>query len=782
MTENTVLTETPPVTEEILSGEIVHLTFHDPLSAFTVAKLRSDKKTALATIVGHMPFVQVGHQLRCSGSWVMDLRHGKQFSVTKFSYELPTDPQAIERLLSSGFLKGVGESSASKIVDYFGKDTFKILEETPDRLYEVESLGRKRIKKILKSWNEKTKLQELFILLCSWGVTQSMTMKILRRWGHEAIVVIKSNPYQLAQEIDGIGFQIADMIAGKLGIDPHSPLRIDAALHFFLWELSQSGHTCYPLIQFVTIASEKLKAETSLIEASISSQFAKDMLVLFRGLKKDNSNNLTGCGHQSVDDRSSHREHYEPRHDHQHLDGLAHPNHSTYSFSSPEPESQAATFIASKLLFHTEQKISTHLKRIQNSPCGIRSVHIEKAVDWAEETLKIRFAERQKKAICCALSNKICIVTGGPGTGKSTITRAIVFIYSKITKKIILTAPTGKAAKRLHEITGTYSQTIHRLLKANPLTGEFFYNSEHPIPCDLLIVDETSMVDTFLAKALFDAIAPHTKVVIIGDADQLPSVGPGSVLRDIIASETIPTETLTDIYRQAKYSNIIENAHLINKGFMPRLSNPEGSDFLFISAKEPEDIRKEVLNFVTRKLPSEYGFDPKKDIQVLVPMRKGTCGIDQLNSDLQTFFSTSARRKWSFAVGDKVIQRKNNYSKEIFNGDVGFIESIDEDEGSISVLFDEKQVVYEENDIDELSLAWAISIHKFQGSECPCVVIPLHTQHFKLLNRNLLYTAVTRGKKLVVLIGSAKAIAIAVHQESKDARWTNLKSALKDTN
>lgn len=708
-------------TEETITGEVLRLTYHDPQSAFTVAKLMPSAGRREVAIVGYMPMIQVGQQVRCSGTWVVDPKHGKQFSVQKLSYELPTHPSSIERLLSSGFLKGVGPAFAEKIVRRFGAQTFSVLDQEPERLYEIDGLGKRRADSIIECWKARTEQQELYIILCNWGISQSMALKILKKWGNTSLQVIKSNPYQLAKEIHGIGFHVADKIADRLGIDPKSDIRIDAAIEYLLWELSGEGHTCTPVSSFLALCEERLSVPAAMIDQRIIEGFKRGDLVLFT------------------------------------------------------PSQEAGLHVAVKRLFSYEQRICTSLHRLIKTPSRLRSVDINKAVNWAEQTLHMHFADTQKQAVAATLQNKVTILTGGPGTGKSTITRAIVAILSKLTKHIIAVAPTGRAAKRLYEMTGHYSQTIHRLLKFNPGTGTFTHNAENPIQCDLLIVDEMSMVDTYLAYSLLEAVPSHARILLVGDVDQLPSIGPGHVLKDLIDSKQIPTVRLTEIFRQARHSNIIANAHRINSSQMPYLKNDHG-DFFFFSAKEPPDIRSCVVDLVTRRIPEKFGFDARRDIQVLAPMRRGECGIDQLNVDLQTFFSAKRAKIGSFQIDDKVIQLRNNYQKDVYNGDIGFVREADPEAGTICVEFDEKHVVYDSADLDELSLAWAVSIHKYQGSECPCIVIPIHTSHFKLLNRNLLYTAVTRGKKLVVLVGSTKAIAIAVHQENTHQRWTNLKS------
>lgn len=712
--------------QEMVQGEIVRLTYQDPYSGFAVAKLLPKEQDREISIVGQMPFIQVGQCVRCTGEWEINPRHGRQFSVQRMNFELPQDPASIQRMLSSGFLPGIGPVRAAKIVETFGKNTFTILDQEPEKFYQISGLGKKCVDSLIASWKERTTMQELFVLLCDFGLSHGMATKVLRTFGSSAIQVIKTNPYRLAKEIHGIGFQVADAIANRMGIDPMSEIRIDAALEYLLWELSNEGHTCNPLDLFLPHAVEHLKAPLELIEERLKQLFIRGDIILFK----------------------------------------------------PKPEDEFR--VALKQLYTSEQEIARHIGRLQKSPSSIRAVDIEKAIIWVEETLHMHFAEQQKEAISMALQNKVAIITGGPGTGKSTITKAIITILEKLTRKITLIAPTGRAAKRLSEMTHRHAQTIHRMLKYNPGTNRFEHGSDNPISADLVIIDETSMLDTSLALVLLEAIPNHARIIFIGDVDQLPSIGPGTVLKDLISSHTIATTRLTEIFRQAKHSQITYNAHRINQGQMPFLKSEDG-DFFFIRADEPSEIRKKVLEVVTKRLPDRYHVDSRKDIQILCPMRRGDCGIDQLNADLQQYFAPSKEKTAPFTIGDKVIQRKNNYKKEVFNGDIGYVKELDSETGRIAVEFDEKVILYDPTSVDELSLAWAVSIHKYQGSECPIIVLPIHTQHFKLLNRNLLYTAVTRGKKIVVVIGMPKAIAIAVHAENSDIRWTNLQASLEIT-
>ncbi len=725
-----------PLHEEI-SGEVLRITYHDADTLFTVAKIRpiyqgQSKDPSEIAIVGKIPNLQTGHVVYCQGTWTQDLRHGKQFQVEKIRLELPKDPHSIQKLLSQGFIKGVGPKTAEKIVAAFGEKTFFILEKEPHLLFDIPGLSSKKAKEIIELWQLHTLHQETLMILLSWGLTQTQSLKALKQWGHKTLETVQNNPYLLAQDVHGIGFIQADKIAKQLRIPLESPQRIQSAILFFLTEIMQQGHTCAPLSHFLPEAQQKLGVQVVTIEEEIAALLQQKKIALIR--KND------------------------------------------------------SIHIAPIALHLTEFAIASDIKRLQHAPCLLRKIDIQKAIVWAQEHLSMQFSEGQKEAIKESLEHKLSVITGGPGTGKSTITKALLAILSYLSKKITLAAPTGRAAKRLMEITGHHAHTIHRLLKFEA-TG-FHYKRDNPLTCDILIVDEMSMVDTFLMGALFQAIPNHAKVILVGDVNQLPSIGPGTVLKDIIQSSTISVAYLRQIYRQSKRSNIVENAHRVNNGQMPWLKNFPGSDFLFFEAREPDEVRQKTFELVTRDIPIKYGFDPRKDIQILSPMRRGTCGIDQFNSDFQAFFSrgentlpqlsTEKRTKLAFLTGDKVIQLKNNYSKEVFNGDIGSIEEIDQDM-SLCVKMDDRIVPYEASELEELHLAWAVSVHKYQGSEAPCIVIPIHTQHFTLLTRNLLYTALTRGKKLVILIGSVKALAIAIKNTSGDERWTYLQEAIRSS-
>ncbi|MDB6081444.1 MAG: yrrC [Chlamydiia bacterium] len=705
-----------------LTGCVERLTYYDKESHFVVAAMHvTGTKKQEVVITGVMPGIQVGETIHCQGEWKRHDKHGVQFEVTTFKLELPKNAQAIEKFLGSGAVKGVGAGYAARIVAKFGDKTLDIIDKEPDRLQEVEGLGQKRIDALQESWKEHQALQEVFIFLHGYGISRAYAKRILRTYGHKAMQAIKENPYQLAKDVNGIGFTHADAIAKHLGFTHDSVERIQAGISYVLNELAGNGHVCHPLDAFSKLAQETLQVPDESIRQHVGKLFQQGEVEL-RTLRED------------------------------------------------------ALYVWTKPLYVCEQGISSEIKRLIVHPSAMRDIVVDKAIEWAEEKQKIQFAPHQKEALAQVLTKKFSIVTGGPGTGKSTITKAIVGISSKLTKKIMLAAPTGRAAKRLTEITSCYASTIHRILKFDFTQGKFKYDRDNPLDVDLLIVDESSMIDTYLMYQLLRAVPNTARVIIIGDANQLPSIGPGTVLRDLIAAEKIPVTKLSVIFRQASHSKIIVNAHRINEGEMPYTKNFENSDFYFFEAQEPEAVRESIIDLVTTKIPEKFGFDPKKEIQVLVPMRKGPCGIEILNRDLQEKL-TPGDSIGQFRVGDKVMQLKNNYSKDVFNGDIGIITHIDSD--AIIVDIDDKSISYTSAELDELTLAYAVSVHKYQGSECPAIVMPVHTVHFKLLTRNLLYTGVTRGRKLVCLVGTKKALAIAVKNQEVATRFTGLPEALQ---
>lgn len=717
---------------EQVFGYIERITFQNQENGYTVAQLQQPNKSYLTCTVGSMPGLQPGETVRCFGQWKNHLVHGKQFEVSSFRVEAPADIVGIRKYLGSGLIKGIGPKYAERIVDKFGADTLNVIDQTPDRLGEINGLGVKRIGKIKSCWMEQKSIREVMVFLQSYGVSPSFAQKIFKTYGEQSVSKVKDNPFHLARDIFGIGFKTADTIAQKMGIAKDSEKRIDAGIEYALSQLSNDGHVCYPTEEFLPEAEKILEAPADLISTRLSF------------LEKENRIQLAEC---------------------------------------IEAGSRRA-FIWIKALYIAEMGIAREIRRLKRGESGLRQINPEKAVQWVQEQLQIQLAENQKMAIASAVTGKLHIITGGPGTGKSTITKAILAITEKLTTKILLAAPTGRAAKRMTEITGKKASTLHSLLEFDFKTGGFKHNRDSPLDCDLIIIDEASMIDTLLMYSLLKALPTHTRVILVGDINQLPSVGPGSVLKDMISSRTLSVTILNEIFRQASGSHIITNAHRINKGLFPSLYNGKDSDFFFMECNENEEVVDTVVKLVAQRLPNRYGFNPKEEIQVLTPMKRGMIGTENLNIVLQQKLNPESsalfRGGYKLQEGDKVMQIRNDYKREVFNGDIGYIQTIDPIEQQVLVQFEDRLVPYDYSDLDELVLAYAISIHKFQGSECPCVVMPVHTSHFMMLHRNLLYTGITRGKKLVVLVGTKRAIGIAVRNDDVQKRYTALQQALME--
>ncbi len=706
---------------ESLSGYVDAIVFSNPENGFTVARLKEPKKKELTIIVGSLPSLQAGENVVCQGVWKTHATHGRQFEVSEFTVEAPSDLLGIQKYLESGLVKGIGPVYAKKIVDHFGSDTLEVIDKEPHRLREIDGLGKKKIRQLKECWNEQRSIRDVMIFLRAHGASPGYAQKIYKQYGEESIAKVKENPYQLAKEVFGVGFKMADTIASKLGFTLQSPERLAAGIEFVLWELANEGNTCYPRVDLVPIAAKMLEVEAQLIEEAVQ-KLVNTQLVEQEGL------------------------------------------------------------VWLKPYFAYEQGSARDLLRLIHGKQAIRPIDAEKAADWVQGQLSIQFAEQQRQAVIQALTDKVHIITGGPGTGKSTITNAILGITSKLTDKILLAAPTGRAAKRLTQITHKLAFTIHVLLEMDFASGGFKRGRDNPLDCDLLIVDEASMIDTQLLFHLLRAIPARARVLFVGDIDQLPSVGAGTVLRDLISSGKMGVTRLTEIFRQAKGSKIITNAHRINQGEFPHLSTQEHSDFHFIEADEPESISQIIQQLVSVEIPRRWNYHPLDEIQVLCPMKRGVIGAEMLNEALQTLLNPSDKPIYRggrrFHVADKVMQLKNNYDKNVYNGDIGRIAAISGE--GLLVRFDEKEIEYTFSELDELILAYATSVHKYQGSECPCVVIPIHTSHFKLLHRNLLYTAVTRGKRHVYLVGSVKAIALAVNNNQVQKRYTGLENAIQE--
>lgn len=717
---------------EQIHGYIERITFHNPENGYTVAQLQQPKKPSLVCIVGYLPGIQPGETIRCQGHWKNHLVHGCQFEISQYEVEAPADLIGIKKYLGSGLIKGIGKKYAERIVDLFGVETLNIIEENPEKLLIIPGLGAKRLEKIKDCWVEQKSIRQVMVFLQGHGVSPAYAQKIFKYYGNESIKKVKENPYALARDIFGIGFKTADVVAEKIGIGKESNERIEAGVEHVLFQLSGDGHVCYPVDEFLKEAEKVLEVSPRLIEERLEPLKNENRIEIAE---------LVFCG-------------------------------------------EFRRFIWVKPLHTAECGIGRELRRLNRAQSPLRPIDSSKAIDWVQEQLNIELAANQKQAVIFAITGKLHIITGGPGTGKSTITNAILTITEKLTQKIQLVAPTGRAAKRMSEITNKKASTIHSLLEFDFKAGGFKKNRQNPLDCDLIIIDEASMIDTYLMFSLLKALPDHVRIIFVGDINQLPSVGPGNVLKDMIGSRTVPVTILNEIFRQAAGSAIVTNAHLINRGQFPKLYNGQDSDFFFVESEESESVLNEIIKLVSQRLPKRYGFDPKKEIQVLAPMKKGIIGTMNLNQTLQQTLNPQGmaliRGAQKFQVGDKVMQLRNDYKREVFNGDIGFIESIDADEQQLIVRVDDREIIYDYSDLDELTLAYAISIHKFQGSECPCIVMPVHTSHFMLLHRNLLYTGITRGKRLVVLVGSKKALAIAVKNDNVQKRYTGLQQTLME--
>jgi exodeoxyribonuclease V alpha subunit len=716
----------------ILQGLLEKISYHNEENDFIVAKLREKDKRELTTIVGNLSGINPGESLKLTGNWVHNKKFGEQFQVESFEVTKPTTLLGIEKYLASGLIKGIGPVMSERIVEKFGLDTLEVIEKKPERLSEVEGIGPKRISMIKKTWEEQREIKEIMIFLQGHGVSASYSAKIYKQYGNQSIEIVKENPYRLAHDIYGTGFITADKIAQHLGIDRNSPIRAKAGLIYVLNQLTEEGHVYYPENQLIHKAREILHVDEEIILQAIK-ELSKEKEIFLEDL---------------------------------------------------EPEGNLrAVFLAP--LYRAEAGVAQRLMNLKESPSNIRPIHPEKAIEWVQKKLDIELAQRQEDAILLAAASKVLIITGGPGTGKTTIITAILRIFQQLKLRILLAAPTGRAAKRMNEATGWGAKTIHRLLEYSPHQGGFKKDENDPLEADVVIIDEASMVDTLLMHHLLKAIPSHAHLILVGDVDQLPSVGPGNVLKDIIKSGRFTTVTLTEIFRQAQESLIVVNAHKVNQGQFPVLKEVdkiEESDFQFIQEEDPEKILQDILDLCSESIPGQYRFHPLKEIQILTPMHKGTIGVANLNIELQKRLNPGAsgvtRGAWNFRIGDKVMQIVNNYDKDVFNGDIGWISEIDPEEREVAVDFDGRLVPYDYSDLDEIVLAYAISVHKAQGSEYPVVILPVVTQHYLLLQRNLIYTGITRAKKRVILIGTKKALAIAIRNNKPQRRYTHLSERL----
>jgi exodeoxyribonuclease V alpha subunit len=711
-------------TQEVLAGLVERVTFHNAENGFCVLRAKARGHRDLVTVVGHSATISAGEWITASGEWVNDRTHGQQFKARFLRTSAPTSTEGIEKYLSSGMIRGIGPVYAKKLVRVFGEKVFDVIETQPDRLREIDGIGPVRAERIVAAWAEQKVVREIMVFLHSHGVGTARAVRIFKTYGTDAVQVMSENPYRLARDIRGIGFKTADAIAMKLGIEKTALIRIRAGISYALTEAMDDGHCGLPTDELMPLAEGLLEVPIELVRTAIDLELADGTVVA-------DSVGETPC-----------------------------------------------VFLTG--LHRAERTIAERFMRLANGELPWPWIDPEKALPWVADRLGLTFAESQTAAIRLALACKVLVVTGGPGVGKTTIIRAILRILSAKGTRLLLCAPTGRAAKRMTEATGFEAKTIHRLLEVDPKSGGFKRSEDNPLDCDLLVVDETSMVDVMLMQALLKAVPDRAALLIVGDIDQLPSVGPGQVLADIISSDAVPVIRLTEVFRQAAQSRIITTAHRINQGSIPDLSPPgTDSDFYFVQADEPETAVGRIIELVKTRIPRRFGLDPIRDIQVLCPMNRGGVGARSLNIELQAALNPAGERKverfgWTFAPGDKVMQIENDYDKEVYNGDIGYIDDVNLDTSELTASFDGRSITYGFGELDTLVLAYAATIHKSQGSEYPAVVIPVMTQHYAMLQRNLLYTGVTRGKKLVVLVGQKKAVAIAVRNVSGRQRWSKL--------
>ena len=711
---------------EYLSGVVERITYVNEENGFCVIKIKSHGFSDLITVVGNLAAVNVGSTLKLKGNWKFDSKYGRQFNAIDYQETVPATIAGIEKYLGSGLIKGIGPVYARRIVKHFKEDTLRVIEENPDALLEVEGIGQKRVDMIKKAWAEQKEIKNVMLFLQSNGVSTAYAVKIYKTYGNESINIVKSNPFRLADDIWGIGFKTADKIAQQLGFEKNSFERCKSGIIYVLNELSNDGHCYLKREQLVAEAVKMLEAEESLVNATLDRMIEEKIVI------SDEDN---------------------------------------------------AVYLPT--LYYCETGVAKRIREILSEKSKISAINIDRIITRIQEEYNISYDEVQLEAIRTAAASKFMVLTGGPGTGKTTTTLAIIKVYQKMGLKVLLAAPTGRAAKRMSETTGMEAKTIHRLLEFKPAEG-YQKNSENPLDCDVLIIDETSMVDIVLMYNLLKAVANETIVILVGDVDQLPSVGAGNVLKDIIDSGIIKVIKLTRIFRQALGSAIITNAHRINKGEMPILKGGRNSDFFYIQEEEPTKIAETIKSLCSKRLPDYYKVDPINDIQVLCPMQRGEVGAQNLNNILQEALNpgdvTIKYGGTIYRLKDKVMQVKNNYDKNVFNGDIGIISRIDMEDKTVTISFDGNEVEYDATELDEIVLAYATTVHKSQGSEYRIVVAPFTMQHYMMLQRNLLYTCVTRAKSVFVLVGSKKAIGIAVSNSKIQQRNTMLAKRLQEEN
>ena len=779
---------------ETLQGILERIVYESHDTGYTVGRLSARDYAELVTVVGNLASINPGESLLLQGEWVDNPKYGRQFQIEKYETILPANVVGLRKYLGSGLIKGIGPKMAALIVRKFGMDTIDIIEHEPDKLARVPGIGRKRVEIIKEAWEAQREIKNVMIFLQSHDVSTTHAAKIYKTYGNDAIPIVTENPYQLADDIYGIGFVTADTIAQKLGMDKDAPQRVEAGIKYVLSQKADDGHVFQHCSELVQACQTMLEQELEAIEQGIHALVEKEEIInpSFTALSNTDEQDTIG----------------EPQENYE----ISEADQTPLSTDNQQPITNNHSAIYLAPFYYAELGVANQFLRILASGVDpattTSSADILASLTQLENEMRIRFAPQQREAIHTAMTTRAMILTGGPGTGKTTTVVGMIRLFEAQGKHITLTAPTGRAAKRLSETTGGEAKTIHRLLEFSPQINSFKRNRQNPLDTDVVIVDETSMVDLVLMNRLMQAIRPSTTVILIGDTDQLPSVGAGNVLKALIDSQKIPVIELTEIFRQAQESMIVTNAHRINKGDYPELTGDADRNFFFIEAEDPELITDMICSLIADRLPQHYNYHPIDDIQLLCPMRRGVLGTENLNKRLQEVlnagytapathplekarfgarpskhtspFGDPSATIGGFRIGDKVMQIRNNYDYDVFNGDIGRVVAIERLDKKVHIQYPDKQVAYDTADLGELVLAYATTIHKAQGSEYPAVVIPLHTQHYLMLQRNLLYTGITRAKERVVIVGTKKALGICIRNNQVMQRNSYLAERLQE--